>query len=149
MIIDVLENAQLYAGLHSRIELGLNFLKSNNFSEMEPGKYEIDGKNVFALVQGYQTKPRDAGVWESHRRYIDIQYVAEGMERIGYANLKTLTPSQPYDKENDFELFKGHGDFLTVNAGTFAIFAPQDAHMPCIAIQEPLQVKKVVIKVLI
>lgn len=149
MIIDVLENAQLYAGLHSRIELGLSFLKSNNFSEMEPGKYEIDGKNVFALVQAYQTKPKDAGVWESHRRYIDIQYVAEGMERIGYANLKTLTPSQPYDKENDFELFKGHGDFLTVNAGTFAIFAPQDAHMPCIAIQEPLQVKKVVIKVLV
>jgi YhcH/YjgK/YiaL family protein len=149
MIIDVLTNAEMYAGLNSRIALGLNFLKSSNFATMEPGKYEIDGKNVFALVQTYQTKPKDSGVWEAHRRYTDIQYVAEGIERIGYANLKTLTVSQPYDKENDFELFKGHGDFLTVSAGTFAIFAPQDAHMPCVAIQEPSSVKKVVVKVLV
>jgi YhcH/YjgK/YiaL family protein len=149
MIIDVLANAEMYAKLNSRIELGLNFLKTNNFLTMEPGKYEIDGKNVFALVQTYQTKPKDSGVWEAHRRYIDIQYVAEGIERIGYTNLNTLTVSQPYDTENDFELFKGHGDFLTVNAGTFAIFAPQDAHMPGIAIQEPAQLKKVVVKVLV
>jgi YhcH/YjgK/YiaL family protein len=58
-----------------------------------------------------------------------------------------LAISQAYDAENDFALFKGHGDFMTMTAGTFAIFAPQDAHMPCIAIQEPQQVKKVVVKV--
>jgi YhcH/YjgK/YiaL family protein len=138
----------MYAKLNSRIELGLNFLKSNNCSTMEPGKYEIDGKNVYALIQAYQTKPKDAGVWEAHRRYIDIQYVADGIERIGYTNLNTLTVSQPYDKENDFELFKGHGDFLTMNAGTFAIFAPQDAHMPGVAPEHAGRVRKVVVKVL-
>jgi YhcH/YjgK/YiaL family protein len=147
MIIDLLTNAEMYARLNSRITVGLNFLRSSDLTTMEPGKYPIDGSDIYALIQSYQTKPKESGVWEAHRRYFDIQYVVEGTEKIGYANLDALVASQPYDAENDFVLFSGHGDFLTLNAGMFAIFAPQDAHMPCIVVHEPQQVKKVVVKV--
>jgi YhcH/YjgK/YiaL family protein len=147
MIIDTLANASCYSNLSEKIAAALDFLQKNDPADMAPGRYDIDGDAVFALVQTYDTQPQSAGKWEAHRRHIDIQYVARGIERIGYANLDRLTVSQPYSEENDFLLLEGQGNFLTVPTGTFAIFAPQDAHMPCIAVDNPQPVIKVVVKV--
>jgi YhcH/YjgK/YiaL family protein len=149
MIIDTLKNSTHYQGLCPRIVAGLDYLKKTDFSRLEPGKYEIDGSNLFALLQSYETKPRENGKWEAHRKYIDIQFIAQGIETMGYANLEALTISQPYNDKDDYLLLEGKGDFLTVSAGTFILFAPQDAHMPGLAFTAPAHVTKVVVKVLI
>ncbi len=149
MIIDTLKNSALYQGLGPRIAAGLNYLKSTDFSRLEPGKYEIDGQRLFAMVQGYTSKPRHEGKWEAHRKYIDIQFIVRGVESMGYANLDALTVSQPYNDKDDYLLLEGSGDFLTAGAGTFILFAPQDAHMPGLALTTPQPVIKVVVKVLI
>jgi len=149
MIVDSLEHAARYAALGPNITLALDALRHTDLARREPGRYDLkpDG-SVFALVQDYETKSREGGIWEAHRRYIDVQFVAEGVEVMGYANLAALSPRQPYDVEKDFALFDGPGDFLTVSAGGFAVFFPHDAHIPGLAVGDnPLPVRKVVVKV--
>ena len=147
MIIDSIKNATFYKGIGTRIRTALEYLAKTDFATMAPGRYDIDGNNVYALVQQYQTRPREKGVWEAHRRCIDVQYVAAGIETMGYAPIGNLTLTQAYSPENDCELFAGNGDFVTARAGTFAVFFPGDAHMPCLASEAPASVLKVVVKV--
>ncbi len=143
MIVDRIENAVLYRCLGKRIALALEFAQTPR----EPGRYELDGDKVFALVQSYQSKPRAEGKWEAHCKYIDVQYIASGAERIGWTHVSRLTLTEPYDETKDIAFYKGTGDFVTVPAGSFAILFPEDAHMPGIAVDTPSPVTKVVVKV--
>jgi YhcH/YjgK/YiaL family protein len=143
MIIDRIENAGLYRNLGEGIALALASLQTPR----EPGRYELDGDKVFALVQQYQTKPLAEGKWEVHRKHIDVQYVAAGVEKIGWAPLSWLKVTEPYNETKDVAFYSGDGDFVTVPAGSFVILFPEDAHMPCIAVDKPSPVTKVVVKV--
>ncbi len=147
MIIDGIKNAALYQGINPRIRTALEYLAKTDFSAMAPGRYEIDGSNIYALVQQYDTKPRDKGLWEAHRRYIDVQFVASGVETMGYAPIGNCAVTQEYSTEKDCALFSGKGDFLTAPAGTFLVFFPEDVHMPCLATEGAVPVRKVVVKV--
>ncbi len=130
MIVDRVEHAPLYHCLGRRFAAALGYLRRTDFSTLAPGTYPIEDKAIFALVQEYETKPRDKGLWEAHRRYADIQCVIVGAEQMGYAPLHGMSLTQDYDPEKDFSLFKGDGQFLAFRPGTFAIFLPQDVHMP-------------------
>ncbi|NSW90390.1 MAG: YhcH/YjgK/YiaL family protein [Firmicutes bacterium] len=147
MIIDNIKNAFLYYGISKKIETALKFLLNNDFSKMEPGKHEINGEEIYMMVSNYDTKTIDQGIWEAHRKYIDIQYVFEGSEYIGYANINSLKVTREYDEKGDYLLLEGKGDLLKVEKGTFMVLFPEDAHMPCIAVDRPGKVKKIVIKV--
>ncbi len=147
MIVDNIKNAALYFGMSQRIEKALRYLQQHDFTTMDTGKYEIDGNDVFALIQKYDSNPLSAGLWEAHRNFIDVQYVANGAEQMGYAFIEPMKVSKEYDPEKDCLLLEGKGNMLVCNQGTFAIFGPADAHMPCIAIDAPHPVVKVVVKV--
>ncbi len=147
MIIDHIKKASCYSGVNPGIRKALDYLAGKDFSTLAPGRYDIEGDRLFALVQRYDTKPREQGVWEAHRRYIDVQFVAGGVESMGYAPIASLTVTQPYAADNDYVLLAGTGDFVTAAAGTFVIFFPDDAHMPCLACGAPQAVCKVVVKV--
>ena len=149
MIIDRIDNAPLYVGLGKRIAAALEYLRQTDFARLAPGRYDLDGDNVYALVQEYTTKPRDKGRWEAHRRYIDVQYLAAGIERIGYANAQRLTVTEAYDAAKDALFLEGEGDFLLMRPGMFMMLAPEDAHMPGLAAAAPAPAKKVVVKVLV
>jgi len=149
MITDNLKNAKLYYGLGERMEKALKYLQENDFSKFEPGKYVVDGINVFALVQKYESKPMEIGKWEAHRKYIDIQYLVDGTERIGYAYIEDMKPIQNYNEGKDIAFTEGNGSFLEMKGGMFAIFAPDDIHMPGIEIDKPQAIRKVVVKVLV
>jgi biofilm protein TabA len=147
LIFDRLENAAAYQAVHPRLRQAFDFLRSTDLGRLALGRHDVDGDNVFALVQEFRTKPDAEGFWESHRKYIDVQCVVAGVERMGYANLATLAVRKDYDADKDLLILDGSGDFLTVSAGMFTIFAPQDAHMPCLAVGESAPVRKVVVKV--
>jgi len=148
MIMDHLKNASLYYGINEKFAAAFNYLGNADLSDINQGKYEIDGSNMYALAHRYMTKPREDGFWEAHRRYIDIQYVLKGVELIGYANLDNLKAGE-YDEAKDFLPLQGDGDFIIMRAGTFVIFMPQDAHMPCLTVTTPQTVEKIVLKVCI
>ena len=83
------------------------------------------------LVVTPTLSPAEGREFESHKQFIDIQYVLEGTEQIEYADLQTLTVTKPYTEDGDYALEIGNGVLLTLNAGDFAIFCPEDAHKPC------------------
>jgi YhcH/YjgK/YiaL family protein len=148
MILDLLSNAPLYYNQGSLFRKAFEYLAQTDFSKVEKGKYELDGQNLFAIVSEYDTKSPDNEQMESHRKYIDIQYIVAGAERIGHDFLKEQTPSKAYDEEKDFMLWAEKPSFFSVlQQGMFAIFFPHDLHMPNIKIDAPSYVKKVVIKV--
>ncbi|OGV73689.1 MAG: hypothetical protein A3K19_22525 [Lentisphaerae bacterium RIFOXYB12_FULL_65_16] len=146
MIFDTLDNAPLYYACGKRLEKGLRFLAETDLAKLPLGKLAIDGSDVYAIVQEYDSKPRDKGAWEAHRKYIDIQYIAAGLERMGFASIKQVKPGA-YNEEKDMLPAEGQGDFVTTPAGTFVIFHPHDVHMPGMAIDAPTRVRKVVVKV--
>ncbi len=149
MIIDHLKNAALYFGVRERISAGLRWLQSQDLSKLSAGRHELDGTNLFAVISEYETKPKAQGKWEAHKRYIDIQYLISGTEWIGYAPLDACRLGA-YDEAKDFqEILEAAGDFLTVRAGMFMLLAPQDAHLPGVAVVSPAPVKKAVVKVLV
>jgi YhcH/YjgK/YiaL family protein len=98
------------------------------------------------MLSQYETKPKPQGVWEAHRRYIDLQVVVQGIEQIGYSHVSRLTPGV-YEVERDFMPLAGEGDFLTLTAGAFMLLFPEDGHMPGIAVGAPHPVTKAVFKI--
>jgi len=147
MIIDKLKNASFYYGISEKIATALKYLEKTDLSEFQNGKYEIEGDDIFVIVQDYHTKPLLEGKFEAHRKYIDIQYIIKGVEKMGYTNVHKLKPSTEYDEKKDIIFFEGEGDFVTVEEGFFAIFAPEDAHMPGIESITSEYVKKAVVKI--
>ncbi|HBG49477.1 MAG TPA: YhcH/YjgK/YiaL family protein [Cyanobacteria bacterium UBA9971] len=147
MIIDKLKNASLYYGMSEKIATALKYLENTDLSEFQNGKYEIEGEDISVIVQDYNTKPLSEGRFEAHRKYIDIQYIIKGTEKMGYTNIHKLKSATEYDEEKDIIFFDGEGDFVTVEEGFFTIFAPEDAHMPGIESKTSEYIKKAVVKI--
>ncbi len=150
MILDRLENSKFYYSLGPEIATALEYLRRTDFSKLSDGRQEIDGDRIFAVVSHYTPKPLAEAKWEAHRQYIDVQYLAQGTERIGYAALQNdAAELAPYDAQKDLVFYDVRGDFFELQRGVFAIFAPQDIHAPCLAVENPLsrpEVCKVVVK---
>lgn len=148
MVIDHLSNCEQYAHLKPGINKAFAYLLNTDLQNVEPGKYKIDGDNIFAIVQEYHTLDAATEQMEAHRKYIDVQYIISGEELVGHAFLSDQQLSKEYSEEDDFLLVPDVPDFFTCfKAGMFMIFFPTDLHMPCIKIEKPATVKKVVIKV--
>ena len=146
MIVDLLSSMTQYGDLLPGLKAGLAYLREHDLESPDPGRADIDGDSVFAIIQDYETRPPEDGKWEAHRRYWDIQYIVQGAEILHYANIAHLTAGE-YVPEKDFLPLEGVGDRITLRAGMVAILSPQDAHMPGMAIDRPMPVRKVVVKV--
>ncbi len=146
MIIDTLANLEFYKGLNEQLYKGLKFLKETDVAALPVGRYEIDGDTVFALVQAYETHLPEECRWEAHYTYTDIQYVVEGSERMGWKTLDGVVKTEDRP-EDDVYFFESDGDHFVLHADQLAVFTPQDAHRPGMAVDEPAPIKKVVVKV--
>lgn len=146
MIIDRLKNSGIYMGLGPGVSKALRYLRKTDFLKMGPGRYEVEGQSIYAIIQRYETKPVEKGVWEAHRKYIDVQYMLKGSELMGYACLSRLRAGA-YDEEKDSVTLAGSGEFILVREGDFILFTPEDAHMPGLSEAEAETVLKAVLKV--
>jgi YhcH/YjgK/YiaL family protein len=147
MIIDTLDHCRQYEQLHPRFKAAFDFLKRTDIDAIALGRTEIDGTALFALVQEYETKPIQEGKLEAHQKYIDIQVVLQGEEFMGYAPLGGQPPAKAFDPEKDIGFYDGEAWFTRFRKGMFAIFFPQDAHLPGRHTEKPTKVKKIVLKI--
>ncbi len=147
MIVDTIENSLVYENLHPLFKAAFAFLKDSQDHTSANGRVDIASNDLFALPQSYETKPLQGGLYEAHRNYIDIQFIAEGEEVIGYAPLADLRTVTEYAPENDAGFYAGAGSLINMRKGMFAVFFPDDAHMPCRHTSQSSTVKKIVIKV--
>jgi YhcH/YjgK/YiaL family protein len=148
MILDTLQNYQLYSAINHKIAKGFDFLCNTDLDAIPLGKHDIDGDTIFALVQEYNTKPIAECKLESHKKYIDIQYVIRGEEMMGVTtqnNQKIIEVNE----EKDYTFYEGKTSLVRVSKGMFTIFFPDDLHQPCVQTETISEVKKVVIKVMI
>ncbi len=110
----------------------------------------IPDKQMFVMIQGYTTETRDTCRFEAHRRYIDIQLMLDGEEIIEIAPVSALTPDTPFDPDRDLGFFKTPESpctRLVLRPGDFAVFFPDDAHMPKVCVHAPAPLRKAVVKI--
>ena len=98
------------------------------------------------LVQEGQTKPAQGKLCEAHRDYLDIQYIVEGEETVGWAPLETLTLQGEFDTVKDKGMYAGDVDFTRIGQGYCYVVFPEDAHMPGVHLEEAKAYKKLVMK---
>jgi YhcH/YjgK/YiaL family protein len=147
MILDKIENADLYKAINPLLAEGLKFIVENNFTQIEAGKFFLKDQLLYAMINDYDTKPMEQCKLEAHRKYIDIQFMVSGEEQIGITTSQNQKPSEEYNSEKDIVFYEDEVSLFTLKEGHFAIFFPDDLHQPCIMVDEALPVRKVVVKV--
>ncbi len=131
-----------------RWEKAFEFLKNTDLGNMEIGRYPLEGDSLFVNVDEYVTKNEADARFEAHKKYADIQYLVAGEEKIGITALENTTEIVPYDGTRDIAFFSASEfNYRTATPANFFIFFPDDAHRPCVKIDDHTRVKKVVVKV--
>ena len=123
------------------------FLRDHNLDSLPKGKYLIGGDNVTASVTEDPSKDFDKTNWESHRKFIDVQCIISGEEKMGVWPVAGATVTKEYDEKRDAANYTATGKFYIAGPGEFFIFFPADAHRPNITPGGNKVVKKIVIKV--
>ena len=143
------EFAIAYFKNKERWDKAFEFLKNSDLTTLAPKRYNIDGDNLYATISEYQSKNETDVKFETHKKYIDIQYVISGTELMSLAPMadkKDVTT--PYDGNRDIEYmtvskFSGY----PATSANFFLFFPSDIHRPSVKVAESVPVRKVVIKV--
>ena len=146
MIFDTLANADRYATLHALFPLAFEYLRNTGLKALEPGRYPIQGEDLFAIVETSAGRSREKAKLECHRKYIDIQLVLEGTDEMGWKPLCDChDPIADYSSEKDIQFFRDPpASWIATPPGAFCLFFPQDAHAPLISTGE---IRKVILKI--
>lgn len=145
--VNAVEFAKQYAANKDYWDKAFAFMKDMKLKELAPGKYVIDGDNVYATVTEGPDKAFDQTAWESHRKYIDLQYIITGEEKMGRESLEKATVTKPYDETKDGANYTATGKIYTATPEEFYLFFPGDVHRPNIKVDGFDVVKKLVIKI--
>lgn len=147
MVYDKIDNIETYKGLSEDIYEGLKFLK-NATLDLACGVHEINPR-LKAIVSEYETKPVNENGYEAHKKYIDIQYLLRGTEKNCCLPIENLKETKQYKEEIDAAFYTADKPTqeLILGEGYFAIYWPQDGHMPGMQVEDTDTVKKVVVKV--
>ena len=147
MIFDALPNFSIYQILHPGFEDVQRFVSTTNLHELPIGKHPINELGAYASVKEYQTKSVEESFVECHRKFIDVQILVWGEEKVGVAP-KHFCAEQVYDEVNDLQILIGKVDYITLSPDLFVIFFPDDAHEPGVKRgPEAVSVKKIIFKI--
>ena len=141
MVLDTLRNSARYVSLHPEFANAFDFLERADWAELAPGsvnrerhsvRHPLDGDRMYVSIEHVDARGRAGARLEAHRRHIDIQFTIEGDEEIGWRSLSDCAqPAGAFDDERDVGFFSDTPEtWVSVPAGTFAIFFPDDAHAP-------------------
>jgi YhcH/YjgK/YiaL family protein len=152
MIVSDLDHIRSRVVMTPAMETAVKFLESSGGQHLEPGRLVVDGDRVYVEVQQYETIAGEITTFEGHRRYIDIQYVVDGEEIIGWASVDDVQETTPYVDEHDYWLASAEPSAVTsvkLHNGQMAVLYPEDMHAPRRASGAPSTVSKLVVKVAI
>ena len=148
--IDSLSSNKWFSGIGRSNKIA-DIIEKTDFTKKDDGTIKIDTDDLYYILTTYNTsndieeKPAEA-----HRKFIDLQYILYGEEKIGYAdyrNPKMLF--KDYDRDNDIEFFKRIEDesFFILKKGMYAVFFPEDVHRPGLTNKETRGIRKVIFKI--
>lgn len=132
------------------INIALDYLSKTDFDNLEVGRYSIKGDSIYVQVLDLETKEKSQILPEVHRRYIDVQYLHSGVERIGVSpDLGDCQIAKDYDDERDILFYQKMENEveLIMRPGNFAVFFPEDIHRPACVDETSSKIRKVVVKI--
>lgn len=147
MVLDSIENAARYLSMGDGITKALHYIQNNDFSEIQPGRYQLEGDRLVMLVNEYECTNTDECRLEGHRKYIDLQYWVKGCELMGHDMLGNQPVLEPYNEKTDCAFYSCIASYSRLLPGMFVIYYPSDLHT---ANSDPLtndRVKKIVFKI--
>ena len=146
MILAKLSRAGRYAALHPLFARAFEFLGGTDLMALAPGRHDIDGEQLFAIVEACAGRTRAEAKLECHRQYIDIQLVLEGIDEMGWKPLAECTdPATDHDSVRDIRFFNdAPASWIATPPGSFCVFFPDDAHAPLVSSG---MIRKVVVKI--
>ena len=150
MILDTIINAKQYQGINSGIDMILEAVTAYTPDNYPVGRITFDGINLYMNLEEFETHSREEGLAEAHRNYIDVMYIVEGAETIYVKSVDKLqNVKKEYNPERDILQADIDEDTTAVRleAGSFAVFFPQDSHAPGCHADGPGKVKKIVGKI--
>lgn len=150
MVVTDLNHVDQQVSMTDNLAKAMDFLRQLDTDRVAEGRVDIDGEEVFALFQRYETITADPPKFEYHKRYIDIQYMVSGEEIIGWAPFDRMTITEEYDMAKDIcfgHVPKGQTTPVYLRAGQLAVLYPEDGHAPRLAAGSRSDVLKIVIKV--
>ena len=102
MILDSLKNSALYYGVSPRMKQAFELIASTDWTTMEPGIHELDGKDIYVNVMERELKQKPDAKLEIHNEYIDIQVLIRGEEEsFGWSERRELKkPLGEFSVEN-------------------------------------------------
>lgn len=105
MIIDKTSNLELYKSLIPHLDVILNFARTA--AEKPVGTYPYPGGRI--MIQEGETRALEGAEFESHKNFLDLQWILEGKEMMEYANIHDLTKAFPINAEKDIQFWQGKG----------------------------------------
>ena len=133
------------------LQKALKYLAATDFTKVPNGRYELDGEKMYANVDIYTTEDSSKKKPEAHNKYIDVQYLGKGTEKIYFApRTADVKVVEDYAAERDLLFFENiaEKDSVVLNAGDFAVLFPWELHRPgCNADGTPSDVQKIVVKI--
>lgn len=134
MIFDKIEYCAQYKGLSENFQKAFDYIESAKLLDMPVGRYAIDGDDVYVMIQHYELKAWEDGVWEAHKNYADIQIPLDTDELLGFRALAGGVVTGEYNPVKDVLFIdpSSDGTAVRVAPGDFMVFFPSDAHRPCI-----------------
>jgi biofilm protein TabA len=150
MIVTDLDHIDHQVPMTPSLRKAFGFLRARDLLQLPDGRVDIDGDQVFALVQRYETVRTEAPKYECHRKYIDVQFIATGEEVIGWAPAERMSVTEAYEAGKDVcfgTIAAGMWTPVRLEAGQLMVLWPEDAHAPKGAARESSLVMKIVIKV--
>jgi len=146
---DKVEFAKQYNANKKWWDEAFAFLKNNNLDSLKPGKYVIDGEDVFADISVNPSSELVDAKWHSHRQYCDIQYVIRGKENTGVAPIAGAPVIIPFNDKGDSQFYNQgmKGEYYLSNPNTFFLFFPSDVHRPFIKVEGYDSVKRIRFKI--
>lgn len=146
MIFASLTESERYAVFHPLFPRVFEFIRATDFSALSPGRHDIMGDDLFAIVEQASGRGRASAKLECHRRYIDIQLVLSGVDEMGWKALADChAPQADYSAEKDIRFFDdAPATWIATPPGHFCIFFPEDAHAPLVSDGE---IRKVIFKI--
>ena len=147
MILDSLKNSALYENVNPRMKKAFALIVSTDWTAMEPGIHELDGKDIYVNVMERELKQKSDAKLEVHNEYIDIQVLISGREEsFGWSERKDLKlPQGGFDAEKDIQFFDDVPQtYYTLRPGQFTVLFPEDGHAPMVG---EGTMRKIIVKV--
>lgn len=145
--VNAVEFASQYHKNKDVWDAAFRFLAEHDLEALPIGNHVILEGKCWVTVSEYIPKEVEKGNIESHLRFVDLQYVLWGNEKMGLASDAEVR--QEYNSQRDVAFYNSSRiKYYPADAGSFFLFFPSDIHQPSVRGKgELVKSRKIVLKI--